>query len=422
MRACSWFRRFWTRSLTGNYRAPTPLSRVFEVVEDRSSWLSALRTGWFDHSSGNIRSSRRPGLLFQSEFAQLEDRVTPAVTNLNAGILTIQFDATDEAVTLANDGTEITITSNKAITGGVLFDTDDVTRIEVNEIGSLTGQQLTVGGSAAFMLVDGFISAGVETVVFDRAVNAGGGSGLLNVNATTRIEVNANLTGGSSGLMLVGGGSSTGDTDGVIIDGATVTTTGNGNVSVTGTGGSGSGSANYGVLVLNAGQITAGGNGTVTVEGIGGSSTGNNHFGVYVIHTNSRITSGGGHVSVTGQGGGTGTSGGNFGVYLNVEGEITSGGSGTVSVTGIGGGGTGGSNVGVVLQAIGKITSGNNADITITADSQALVSTSGGINSGTGTTTIRPRTAGTRINLGGPNILSGSPLTLGFDSDDLNRA
>jgi len=73
-----------------------------------------------------------------------------------------------------------------------------------------------------------------------------------------------------------------------------------------------------------------------------------------------------------------------------------------------------------VLGSGSAITSGSNAAITITADSAAIDGTSS-VNSGLGSTTIRTRTAGTQVNLGGADVLSGSPLVLGLTNAEINR-
>ena len=170
-------------------------------------------------------------------------------------------------------------------------------------------------------------------------------------------------------------------------------TSGGGNVSVTGEGSGGSGDRNTGVVVsggggigvdifLVRGQITAGGSGTVTVTGTGGSGTGSGHYGVYVKdNTNVKITSGGGRISVTG----TGTA--------NSE--------------------------GVRIEDSGTITSGSDGPIIVTADSVNILAGST-INSGSGTTTIQTRTAGTQIDLGGTDVLSGT-LTLGLTDAELDQ-
>ena len=279
----------------------------------------------------------------------------------------------------------------------------------------------------------------------------------LSIITARNIAVNANLTGGSGGVTLSANQQAiptSGIFDGVAVSGATITTTGNGNVSVIGRGGD-TGTDNLGVSLQNAGRITAGGSGTVTVTGTGGTSIGNTNHGVWVREINSQITSSGGAVVVNGTGGGAGSSTGNYGVILSFFGVITSAGTGsgaTVSVTGQGGNtsGTGSSNIGVSvvaearisssggallvegtgtsnsaavqLQISGEISSGSNAAITITADSLDFDTVTGSvIFSGGGTTTIRTRTAGTLIDLGGADVLSGSPLTLGLTSDELNQ-
>ncbi len=446
----------------------------------------------------------------------LEDRSTPAVTSLAGTVLTIDFDAVNEAVTVSNDGTNISLTSSASITGaGSTFATSDVTGIVVADDGGLAGQAITFAGSTTFSLSDGLTSTGVETVIFNRAVTATG-SATLSVTAPRNIVLNANVTGGSGGLVLRANQQSTataGNFTGIEVNGVTVTTMGDGSVMIAGTGGSGGSQDNHGVLVRSGGVITSGGTGTVNVNGTGGSATFGFCQGVFVTGTNSTITSGGGNVVVTGQGGLTGgdnigvrvtgssqiTSGGGTvtvtgtggsgnlgpnpgvrlfdakiasgggdvrvigngggsgagnvdpGVYI-IGGSVTAAGSGTVTIEGTGGGATDGNqNYGIDFQSLGTpgsmigssggaihitgvgrnsseavrlagpVVSGNNAAITITADSVNILTGSGSINSGTGTTTIQTRTAGTRIDLGGADVLSGSPLTLGLTSDELNR-
>jgi len=140
-----------------------------------------------------------------------------------------------------------------------------------------------------------------------------------------------------------------------------------------------------GVTVQSGAVVSASGSGPVTVVGQGGSGTGSHNYGVFVGDPGSQITSGGGAVSVTA----TGNTGPNPAEALRLE-------------------------------SFGSIASGGNAAITITADSVNILS-GGTISSGTGTTTIRTRTAGTRIDLGGDDVLSGSLMTLGLTSAELNQ-
>jgi len=396
---------------------------------------------------------RRPRLAIE----RLENRLALAVTSFSFGVLTVDLNAASEAFTLSNNGTNITLASSALITGaGPSFTTANVNRIVFSDTGALAGQSLAFNAGTALTLSGGLLSTAVETVTFNNAITATGAS-TLSITAPRNIVVNANITGGSGGLTLSANRQfplTSGTFIGVDVSGATITTTGNGNVSVTGRGGATS-SSNYGVRVRSAGQITAGGSGTVTVTGSGGASSGASNVGVLVAGASSQITSSGGAVLVEGTGGGAGSSPSNYGVVVNSAGVITSAGAGSgasVTVTGQGGNttGTGGSNLGVYvngasaqitssggavlvggtgtsnseavrLETLGAIASGSNAAVTITADSVNLLADSGGINSGAGTTTIRTRTAGTQIDLGGADVLSGSPLVLGLTSAELNQ-
>jgi hypothetical protein len=230
----------------------------------------------------------------------------------------------------------------------------------------------------------------------------------------------------------------------------TITSSG-GNVQVTGFGGGTINNDNDGVQVVTAGsRITAGGTGSVTVQGTGstlGNSTGVN------VEPGAIIDSAGGNVSVTGVGGSTAV---DVGVGVRSAGLISAGGAGTVTVTGTGiGDATPAFVRGVVLRTVLPISSGIirsnggavsitgvttdggigvtqddagtaigavgvNVPVTITTDSFNSVVGSAVV-SGTGTTTFRPSTSGTTINLGGADVLTGSPRTLGLTDAELDR-
>jgi hypothetical protein len=224
-------------------------------------------------------------------------------------------------------------------------------------------------------------------------VTGTGGAATSNINYGVYITdagTAITSTGGAVQVTGTGGAGGTGSNTGVVIElGATVSSGGNGNVSVTGNGGGagGTGGSNNGVNVASAGSITAGGSGTVTVQGTGGASTSDGNIGVSVSGANSKITSGGGAISVTGTGGGSGASAQNFGVQLATSAQISSAG---------------------------------NAPITVTTDSYTGDGTES-VNAGTGTVTLRNRSAGTLIGLGSADVLSGSPLTLGLTDAELDR-
>jgi hypothetical protein len=281
----------------------------------------------------------------------------------------------------------------------------------------------------------------------------GGGSGSGVRNLGVYVSSAGQITSSGTGTVTVtgtGGSGSGSNNYGVNVNGTNSRIqSGGGNVSVSGQGGGGSGSGgrNIGVDLDSAGQITSGGTGTVSVSGTGGSGSGSANIGVSVTGATAIIQSGGGNVSVIGQGGGSGSN--SYGVSVEA-GQITAGGSGTVSVTGTGAGGSGSNNYGVFvsistsriqsagavtitatgnttnpaealrLQSAGSILTTANAPITITADSVNLL-TGTSISANFGSVTIQPRTAGTLVDIGGADVLSGSPLTLGLTAAEINQ-
>ncbi|MBL8792817.1 MAG: autotransporter-associated beta strand repeat-containing protein, partial [Planctomycetia bacterium] len=346
-----------------------------------------------------------------------------------------------------------------------------------------SGGEITAGGSGAVTVVGtggkadhwgnshGVIVDGTGRITSsggDVSVTGTGGSGSGNGNFGIWVAYEGEITAGDSGAVSVAGTggnaaskSESGYNYGVFVLADGRITSGGGDVSVTGTGG-GSGetdlsSSNHGVAVGYEGEITAVGSGTVTVVGTGGNAAGAFNAGVYVSGGNSLITSSGGDVSVTGTGGGSGDSGDNYGVHVQSGGEITAGGDGTVTVVGTGGnatnsselsnnnfgvfvestdgritssggdlsvtgtGGSGSSSVGIRVDYTGQIVgSTGTPTVTLTADSIELFSDTS-IDAGSNTVIIRPKTDGTLIDLGGTDVLTGNPLTLGLTSDELNR-
>lgn len=276
--------------------------------------------------------------------------------------------------------------------------------------------------------------------------NSGTGAG-----ATVTVKgIAGNLTGNSSGNY------------GILMQssGTEITSTG-GNVLVEGTGGgNGFSYNNLGVSVESGAKITsAGTSAAVSVKGRGGNLTGTDGLGshgVVVVQAGSEITSSGGPVLVDGLGGGNLAAGINFGVNVSDGGRISNAGIGpgsTVTVLGQGGNpsGTGGGNHGVVVSSTnstitssgggifvtgisggtsstaivvdsdGQITGLTGTPIvTVTGDSMAFSSVPS-VNAGTNTVNLSTRTAGTLIDLGGSDVLSGSPLTLGLFDDELDR-
>ena len=293
----------------------------------------------------------------------------------------------------------------------------------------------------------------------------GQGGGVKGANYSFGIELNphAQISAGGAGSVTVTGtgahGAGWGDYFiGIFMESGSTITSSGGDVTVMGTGGTGVKNEFAGLHVNAECVITAGGSGTVTVVGKGGTVSGENKnttIGVDV-RFDGTITSSGGDVTVTGlAGNGTdGTPGTNAGVRIFGDSTITAGGSGAVEVNGTGGSGAGPDAQGIFISGQGQksnlariggadgpttliATAGNPAShalmvgtsgpgaitsaspLTLRADSIVL-GPAATISSGTAALTITPRTASTRIALGGADVLVGTPLTLGLSDAELS--
>ncbi len=320
------------------------------------------------------------------------------------------------------------------------------------------------GGSSQDQNHQGIILSGSGTSInstgADIELTGTGGDGSL----SSGIYINgASVGAGDLGnLKIEGNGGNT--VNGAFLHGiylyeATVNTAG-GNVELTGYAGTGSSATgDYTGVHLDYSTVSAGGDGTVSITGTGGSAVDSQTLIGVDVRFSSQITSSGGNVTVFGTGGNTNNVGVSNGAGVRVIGDgiITSGGSGAVTVTGIGVGGTSVGHEGVVINGsgldnnlarigaangettitatsgndashalvlginhAGRITSGTNNPITINADSISIGS-EGILSSGGGNITILTRTNGTRVDLGGADVLGGSPLTLGLTNAELAR-
>jgi uncharacterized delta-60 repeat protein len=321
-----------------------------------------------------------------------------------------------------------------------------------------TGGTSTDGGDSGVSIDTGsMISSAGGAVV----VEGTGGSGtegerrrgvaVLNASAITNAGTEVEST-----VTVIGhGGTGTGDFNaGVFLDGFGVISSILGAIVVEGHGGgTGTSNFNHGVL-MEAGEVgisSTDPSTSITVRGFGGITEGNFNSGVDVW---SVISSTGGTLLVEGSGGGVHASSENHGVRV-VEGRIINTGvsvSSQVTVSGTGGNsaGTGAENHGVLVVAgagriassggsilvsaegtanseglsienNGSIQTENDGPILLVADSIKILGNSGLVDSGSGTTTIMPRTAGTAIDLGGADVLSGGSLLLGLSETELDK-
>ena len=198
----------------------------------------------------------------------------------------------------------------------------------------------------------------------------------------------------------------------------------------------------HGIVVSSFSRIeNAGLGGSLTIRGVAGGnnlSSGNSDG----INLASYVLANGGPILLEGTGGPGSTAFNNSGLNLAGALIMTSGPieSATITMTGTAGGAANGiGNYGIqslsTISASGAITltgTGNGMNsaeglrlgssisgsaITLVADTMNLAS---GLNANGGTISVRPKTAGTPLNLGGFDVLTGSPKTLGLTDQELD--
>ncbi len=331
-----------------------------------------------------------------------------------------------DAGTIAIDGTGGTGTNSNR---GVLI------RNPGTQVSSVDGAILITGQGG-----DGFTSNDHGVNISDAAVISSTGTG--SEAATITIDgTGGGRTSSNPGVLISGSGSSPG-TQVTSVDGA---------ILITGRGGDGTGSSNGGVNVWSGAIVSSTGTGsdaaTITINGIGGTGT-NSNRGVLMMDSGTQVTSFVGNILVTGQGGdGSGHS--NLGVQISGAAFVSSKGEGAdaakITIHGSGGTGTndnrgvylwgldsrvrsvegdiqitgtagGGDSFAIELLVSGAIEATGTADVTLVGDSMDIAAANA-IAAGANTVALRPVTAGTSIDLGGPD----APGTLGLADAELDR-
>ena len=378
--------------------------------------------------------------------ANVSLRSSQSGRGINLGSATGQLDLADaelDRITATNvnigSSTSGTITVSSPITHANILNLNTGAGISVNDA-------VTMASGRSFLATSFSTTAGIGLGNANSDIStSGAGSILISASQGISLSSGSSITTQSGSLNLSanqGATPTTGDFIGINVDNALVQSSG-GPLTVRGKGGTSGVGQQFGVLVHNGGDII-GSSSLTTVTGVGGNNSSGTNIGVYVLDAGSNITSISGNVLVNGTGGGTGFR--NYGTLLEAGGVISSGNAGSVQVTGTGGGSptlnngvfvtgagsqiTSGAGIQVTatgqsdsealrLQSGGAISSTNNAPVTIVADSLVVVGTAA-INSGLGTTTVRPRTSSTKIDLGGIDVLAGSQLTLGLSDSELD--
>ncbi|HMC72482.1 MAG TPA: Calx-beta domain-containing protein, partial [Mycobacteriales bacterium] len=306
--------------------------------------------------------------------------------------LTINGDAGDDTVNLNGD---------------ITFAADANLDVDLQNDTATPGTDALNVAANANLLTSG---AGTITVRCSQSVTLNAGSSFETVNGGITVEANQQAT------------STTGNFVGVTISGGIVQSSGIGNVVVNGRGGAGTAPNLYGVFVADAGQVKATAGGSVMLNGTGGGTGASNaDYGV-AFQSSGVVQVQNGPLNITGTSGPVGGFG--YGVLLDFgsSGSALSNGSGAITVNATGNG-TSVDFYGAVNSGFTHTIGGASATgpIMIIANNENLDGGSGTVNvQTTGAVTFKQRTSNVAINLGGGDVIGGSP-TLGLSNAEINK-
>lgn len=343
---------------------------------------------------------------------------TVTITGTGGGGVATLLDGIDlDASTISTASGAITLTG----TGGVSTGTgQDGVALRGNAQVTTTGGDISITGIAGgtgntTQNHDGVYIQGPVTV-------SAGGAGTLTVVGTGSSNTGGNADGvqfdggytlqTASGRLSVTGtsGAASAVSFGIALAAGTVQTTAGGDIDLTGTSAV-LNSTGRGISLRLSGQVRATGGGNIAMTGTAGD--GNDVSGVRIT-TGGTVSTTAGTVQILGTlaPGATGASN-----AVRIEGSGSVSANGPISIQGDAQGQAGAVGVNLLTSTIGT---SNNNPITITTDSYTGNGTEA-LSAGGGTVNIRNRTAGTQINLGGADVLVGSPLTLGLTDAELAR-
>jgi autotransporter-associated beta strand protein len=325
----------------------------------------------------------------------------------------------NEAVSNTGGG-DITLTASGSAA------TDDLT-LNANVTASGGDGSISLSAGGDIVQAAGTVSAaGTGTVSY----TAGFGISMASGTAASVVDGDLTMTANSTGTAP-------GAFAGIGLTGATVSSSGSGDISLSGTGGTPPASGvNHGILVTSSTMVSSTGTGTITLTGVGGAGSVaglSDTNGVRVLVAT--ISSVAGNIQITGTGGSASGSatGGDHGVALGGSGQVLATGSGDVAIMGTGGAGGGTGNHGFAFVGTGATVSAVDGDISITGSATALLShgvSVSGFNTvtttGAGQLTIDGSAGGASsfgfaMNSGAPTVtLAGASHTIIADSMDIS--
>ncbi len=393
-----------TGPATGGFTFSTGTSLLYSGLEAVDMTGLTVTDLTFTLSTGGVDVTLEDDGTGGNSFSQLRS------TSATPAFVDAQFRNPSSTLTISGSGTDkLTVEALPDFTAGLLIGTAAAPLGTVTFSGPVTlaaDRNLSAFATGTISLPNAtsdLTLSGTGAMTFNtrRDIVLAAGSSLATAAGNVMMTANrqaASTAGGFVGIDLRGSVSTAGGSvalsgrggtignaqNGVNVTGSGIVSTTGGVVSVAGTGGGSAASANgFGVLVAGGGVIATGGVGGLTVVGVGGVGTGANNYGVCVTDPGSALN-----------------------------------GSGTVDITATGGGGATGTAFRV--ESSGNVSSGG-GPLTISADSMVLAGNVRAGSGGTAALTLQPRSAGTRVNLGGADVLTGTP-TLGLTAAELGVA
>src|SRR5262249_37594088 len=147
-------------------------------------------------------------------------------TTFSGGVLTINYSAANQAVTV-NAASGVVSLTGAVFSGAGFGPFTSVARIVVSDPGTVSGQSLSFTGSGTLSLAGGLLVTGIESAAINQPINASAGTLGISITAPQSIDVEANLTGGTTaGVTLVGQGAAPLPTTGVTVGPYTITAPG----------------------------------------------------------------------------------------------------------------------------------------------------------------------------------------------------